>query len=125
MPDMRNFVNLVGYLGRDAELRSYVISCPESGDETSHQCVELSLCTNSLSEPVFHDVVGYRANQVEHLGCLKSGEKLMVTGYLYYDRSEKKGVTRIHPKVVVETFELMHKPKSEPSAPRLTAAMAS
>ena len=113
MADMRNFVNLIGYLGRDAELRDYEVRNPDTGAMDKRQCVELSLCTNTLSRPVFHDVVGYDDHHTAYLGPMKKGEKLMVTGYLYYDESEKKGVKRIHPKVVIQTFERMMLPKEE------------
>ena len=125
MADMRNFASLIGYLGRDAALRNYEVSDPETGAVQKRKCVELSLCTNSLSHPVFHQVVGYADHHVTHLSFMKKGEKLMVTGYIYYDESVKDGVKRTHPKIIIDTFEMMTKARNKPSEPARQKALAS
>lgn len=125
MADMRNFVNLIGYLGRDAELRDFKVRDPEVGASQTRQCIEISLCTNSLRQPVYHQVVGYADHHVTHLGKMKKGEKLMVTGYIFYDESEKDGVRRTHPKIIIDTFEMMTKPKGKPAGQARPRALVS
>lgn len=125
MADMRNFANLIGYLGRDAEMREFKVRDPDTRATQKRQCVEISLCTNSLSQPVYHLVVGYADHHVTHLAPMKTGEKLMVTGYIFYDESEKDGVKRTHPKIIIDTFEMMTKPKGKTSEPARLKALAS
>ena len=113
---MRNLINLVGRLGRKPVLREYPVASDETGETETRECVELSIVTNSLSEPVFHTAVGYSAHQVKLLGALDKGDKVMVTGYMFYGQSEKNGVKRVHPKAVIDSFEIMTPPRNKATA---------
>ena len=114
--DMRNFINLIGFLGKDAKIVDFEFMDKATKQMVAARKVELSLATHNLRTPTWHTVIGRGDFQIEHLSPLKKGAKLMVTGYLKYDEVQSGERTLYYPKIMIQTFEIMNRDKQSARA---------
>jgi len=105
--DMRCLVNLIGRLGKDATIKNFSYKDSKTKQKVDSQLVEISLATHHLKEPSWHNVVAYGESYTKALGKARKGDKLMVTGYLRYDRVKKGDLEHTITKIIVQGYELM------------------
>jgi len=113
MTTIRNTVTLVGHLGRDPEMRTF---------ENGRKLVRFSLATNELwrnekgetmKETQWHNIVGWGKTAELMQERLVKGKEVIVKGKLTYNNyTDKNGVNRVNPEVVVSEFLLVSAPTS-------------
>lgn len=111
MTTIRNTVTLVGHLGRDPEMRTF---------ENGRKLVRFSLATNemwrnekgeTMKETQWHNIVGWGKTAELMQERLVKGKEVIVKGKLTYNNyTDKNGVNRVNPEVVVSEFLLVSNP---------------
>lgn len=117
MTTIRNTVTLVGHLGRDPEMRTF---------DNGRKLVRFSLATNELwrndkgetmKETQWHNIVGWGKTAELMQERLTKGKEVIVKGKLTYNNyTDKNGVNRVSPEVVVSEFLLVSPPPSSAAA---------